>query len=43
MIPGSFLFTIVSSFCGVVAYAYYTNIGCDPMSEGRIKNINQVQ
>ena len=28
---------------GLVAYAYYASIGCDPIVSGRLRNPNQVK
>ena len=39
------ILVIQSLFCaaGVVAFAYFTKIGCDPLANGDITNKNQVQ
>ena len=29
--------------CGIVVFAYYDNLGCDPLKTGEITSSNQVQ
>ena len=41
-IPGTVILTSVSCFCGLIVFAYYTQIGCDPLKAGQISNPNQV-
>ena len=36
------LYTLTCA-CGLVVYAYYTYIGCDPLRNGDITNENQVR
>jgi len=39
----AFLITLsLATFEGIVAYAYYSTIGCDPLTSKQIKNPNQV-
>ena len=41
-IPGSILLSSLSCACGFVVFAYYANLGCDPLEAGYIENPNQV-
>jgi sodium-dependent multivitamin transporter 6/sodium-coupled monocarboxylate transporter 8/12 len=41
--PAFFITLSLATLEGVVAYAYYTTIGCDPVTSGQIKNPNQVK
>ena len=40
--PAFFISLTLASIEGVIAYAYYDSIGCDPLASGQIKNPNQV-
>ena len=40
--PGSFLLGTLASLAGLCIFAHFTNIGCDPLADGKISNPNQV-
>lgn len=40
--PAFFITLTLTSIEGLVAYAYYYTIGCDPLASQQIKNPNQV-
>ena len=40
-IPGILILNLLASFAGLVIYAYYTKMGCDPL-KGNISNENQI-
>ena len=40
-IPGLIIVNVLATLAGLVIYAYYTEIGCDPL-KGPIKNANQL-
>ena len=39
---GKFTFALICATAGMVAFAYYVQIGCDPYADGQIPNKNQV-
>ena len=41
-IPGVVVFLVMTCFSGMVIYAYYAMIKCDPLMAGYIDNPNQV-
>ena len=42
-IPGFVMVGILACFGGVIAFAYYAKVNCDPMTGGQITNPNQVR
>ena len=40
--PGFFLTLTLAGIEGIVAYAYYDTLRCDPLKSKQIKNPNQV-
>ena len=42
IIPGVTLLTSLACLSGLVVFAYYASIGCDPLSDGTLSNPNQV-
>ena len=42
-IPGFVIVGILACFGGVIAFAYYAKVNCDPMTGGQITNPNQVR
>ncbi|KAL5018098.1 hypothetical protein ScPMuIL_003820 [Solemya velum] len=40
--PGLFFATTLAVFEGIIAFAYYTTVRCDPLESGQIDNPNQV-
>ena len=42
VIPGVALLTTLACFSGLVVFAYYASIGCDPLANGTLSNPNQV-
>ena len=42
-IPGLIIVNVLSVLTGLVIYAYYTDIGCDPLKQKYISNANQVR
>ena len=42
VIPGVFILTTLACFSGLVVFAYYASIGCDPLANGDLSNPNQV-
>ncbi|XP_046559482.1 sodium-coupled monocarboxylate transporter 1-like isoform X2 [Haliotis rubra] len=40
--PAFWITLTVALIEGVVAYAYYVNVGCDPLESGQIQNPNQI-
>ena len=41
-IPGLLIINVVVAMVGMVVYAYYAHVGCDPLAQGYISNANQV-
>ncbi|KAL8568333.1 hypothetical protein ACOMHN_040906 [Nucella lapillus] len=41
-IPGLMVLVLVACMAGVVIFAYYAKLGCDPYTSGRIANSNQI-
>ena len=41
-IPGQVILGVLTSMAGIVVFAHYAKVGCDPMSQGKIKSPNQV-
>jgi len=40
--PGFFLSLTLAGIEGIIAYAYYDTLGCDPLASKQITNPNQV-
>ncbi|CAH1784471.1 unnamed protein product [Owenia fusiformis] len=40
--PGIPILMTVTCYAGLVIYAYYAKMGCDPLNAGQIDNINQI-
>ena len=40
---GSSIFAVICVIAGMVVFAYYAQMGCDPLVTGQIPNINQVR
>ena len=39
---GVIILVIVTSLAGIVMFAYYAQIGCDPLTSGQVSNSNQL-
>jgi len=42
VIPGNLIITTLSTFTGMVTFAYYAKLGCDPKEAGFIRSYNQI-
>ena len=41
-LPIFYIFHLLLCFTGLIIYAYYAKIGCDPLANGDIRSSNQV-
>ena len=39
---GVFIFKFLSCLSGLVVYAFYSSVGCDPLAAGKIYSPNQI-